>query len=120
MWVILRSRTCVTATILTCAALAHGQSETGKTALYGHVVDPAGKSIQRAVITLVETQTARQRTATSDTDGNFRFVSLEVGIYNLDAAAAGFSTSRASKVELLVGETKSITMNLAVASKILK
>ena len=116
MRVSLRSVGCATATILACAALAYGQSGTGTTALSGRVVDPDGKSIEGAVISLAETQTAQRRQATSDNEGKFRFVSLAVGIYDVEAAAAGFSTSRASKVELLVGETKSITMNLAVAS----
>ena len=45
MRVSLGSVSCATVTILTCAALAYGQAETGKTALSGRVVDPSGKSL---------------------------------------------------------------------------
>lgn len=102
--------------IVAFAAMAFGQSETGKTVLSGRVLDPTGKAVQSAVIGLIETQMGQQRKVSSDADGKFRFVSLPVGTYDIEAVATGFAISRATKVELLVGEAKSITMGLSLAS----
>ena len=102
--------------IVVFAAMAFGQSETGKTALSGRVLDPTGKAVQSAVIGLIETQMGQQRKVSSDADGKFRFVSLPVGTYDIEAVATGFAISRATKVELLVGEAKSITIGLSLAS----
>ena len=95
---------------------AFAQSETGKTALEGRILDAAGKTVGGAEITLVDTQTGQRRKTATDSDGKFRLTSLQVGTYDLTATAAGFAAARAARIPLLVGETKSLTITLQVAS----
>lgn len=92
------------------------QSETGKSALEGRVLDPSGSSVAGATVTISETQTGMRRQTSTDSDGKFRFSALSVGSYNVGATATGFSTARANAIELAVGQTKSLNVGLAVGA----
>ncbi|MBY0503385.1 MAG: carboxypeptidase regulatory-like domain-containing protein [Bryobacteraceae bacterium] len=101
-----------------CAALAvFGQSETGKSALEGRVLDPAGSVISNVAVTIRHTRTGQKRQAISNRDGQFRAGALTVGTYVLETNHAGFAASRTNEIELLVGETKSVTLTLSVAAQ---
>jgi hypothetical protein len=56
----------------------HAQSA-GTGALTGSVTDPSGASIPNATVTLTNTQTNQVRTATSGTDGSYRFTLIPPG-----------------------------------------
>src|SRR5882724_7334841 len=78
------------------------QSGTGKSALEGRILDPAGKAVAGVNVTIVETQTARRRSAITDNDGEFRFGALDVGVYSLEATATGFANAHTNSIELPV------------------
>ena len=101
---------------LLAGSIAFAQSETGKSALEGRVFDPSGKAIESAQITVTSVQTGLRRKALSSIDGDFRVGALPVGVYSLEAAAPGFGQARAAAIELLVGETKSVTLTLPIES----
>src|SRR5947207_15093535 len=100
-------RTAVLCLFLTASSLV-AQSETGLAALQGTVSDPSGKSVASAALTLRETQTGLQRALKTNADGTFKASSLPVGLYTLEAAAAGFGTARVEGIALTVGETKTV------------
>jgi hypothetical protein len=60
------------------AALMRAQVETGKTALLGRVLDPAGQALAAAEISLLDLQTGQRWRVTSDTEGKFRPLSPNV------------------------------------------
>src|SRR5262245_9662565 len=101
-------------TVLLCliaAALGlEAQSEAGGAALQGTVMDPSGKSVESAVITIKETQTGLQRSVKTNAEGVYRAGSLPVGIYTATAAATGFANASAGNIALTVGETKTVNL----------
>ncbi|MEQ1947267.1 MAG: carboxypeptidase regulatory-like domain-containing protein [Bryobacteraceae bacterium] len=104
------------AALLCFAAAIQAQSESGRAAIQGSVLDPSGKSIANAEITLRQPETGFVRKGTSNADGEFRAQALPVGEYTIEATAPGFGVARAERVMLLVGETKTVNLPLAVSS----
>jgi hypothetical protein len=104
------------AALLIVSACAFAQSEAGKAAIEGQVLDPTGQTVKAAAVTATETQTGLHRKVESDGEGKFRFSALPVGIYNLEATASGFSTARAEAISLLVGQTRVVSIGLSIAS----
>src|SRR5258705_6515691 len=56
----------------------------------GTVVDSSGAVLPGATVTIVQDQTKLTRSATTDKDGAFLFVSLPVGTYTVSAELFGF------------------------------
>ncbi len=104
--------------ILVCfipAALL-AQSESGRAAIEGNILDSAGQAMASASIKARETQTGLVRTASTNREGQFRLGALPVGIYRIEASAAGFGTAVVEDLPLVVGETKSVNLTLQVAA----
>ena len=102
--------------LLVGANLIFAQSESGRAILEGSVSDATKKVIAGASIAIRETQTGLGRETQTDADGQFRAAALPVGTYTVEAAAPGFGASRIENLTLTVGETKSLTITLQVAS----
>lgn len=56
----------------------------------GTVTDPSGAAIPGATVSLISKSSGANKTAVSDTRGEYRFPLLEPGDYNLSISAAGF------------------------------
>jgi len=97
-------------------AAAWAQSDTGKATLEGRVLDPSGNTIPNVEVSARATQTGLQRKVSTDAEGKFRLAALQVGSYDLEATAAGFAAARLDRVELLVGQTRSVNIVLTLAS----
>ena len=74
------------------------------------MLDPSGKSIEGAQITVAETQTGLVRKAVSGAQREFRVAALPVGLYTIEATATGFGTSRVVDVTATVGEPKAVNI----------
>ena len=115
-----KSRMKITCTVLLCAgllsALAMAQSEAGRAALGGRIVDPSGRTVSAASVTVIGKQTGVRRRTVTDGDGTFRVGALDVGVYHIEATAAGFGTFRSSDIQVNVGETRFVAISLEVAS----
>ncbi len=81
----------------------------------GTVVDPKGSVIPSATITLVNTATGVQQTATSNESGVYRFASLAPGTYTVTGTAQGFSTAVVS-FTLETDQVRDVPLSLAVAA----
>lgn len=92
------------------------QSETGRAALEGRILDQSGQSVNVADVSVLETQTGFRRKTTTTSDGKFRFSALPVGLYDVAATASGFGETRGARIEASVGETRSIVITLSVAA----
>ncbi len=66
---------------------AHAQPLAGVVA--GVVKDSDGKPLSRASVLLVQSETGRQRTATTDSEGEFTIASLPPGEYRIEAGMEG-------------------------------
>ncbi|MBK9154042.1 MAG: carboxypeptidase regulatory-like domain-containing protein [Chloracidobacterium sp.] len=78
----------------------------GSTAeIRGRVVDPNGAVVRGATITLTDPARGFSRTANSDENGEYRFLSLTPGVYQIKVEASGFSTQVKNSVQVTVGQT---------------
>src|ERR1035437_10957105 len=61
--------------------------------IQGTVQDPAGAVVPNAKVQLKNTETSVVASTTSDAEGNYRFVSLAPGSYQINVDAGGFNTT---------------------------
>src|SRR5438876_7184952 len=69
---------------------ATAQTSTGT--ISGTVVDPAGRVIPGASLTLMNEKTGESRKISSNASGEFSFLTLQPGTYTVKAEQQGFST----------------------------
>ena len=91
------------------------QSVSGNIA--GTVVDKAGASIPKATVTAVNTATGLSKTLEANEAGEFLFVDLPPGNYNVTAVAGGFAKGTISNFPVQLNRTNSIRVVLDVASQ---
>jgi len=71
----------------------------------GRVTDPNGAVVRGATVTVTDAERGSSRTATTDEEGEYRFLSLTPGTYQLRIEAGGFSTQVKNGVRVTVGQT---------------
>jgi hypothetical protein len=82
----------------------------------GIIFDPNGVVIPRAYVSVINTESAEQRSTISDGRGEYRFTELEAGFYNLRIQVPGFSTSEVSNISLRANEEDRIDQTLSIAA----
>jgi hypothetical protein len=95
------------------AVAARAQFDTAT--VLGTVTDPSGAVVPRAQVVLHNTATDAQFTAATDDRGEFRFVGVSVGPYQLKATAQNFQPAAAS-FDLTVGARQRVDLKLLVAT----
>jgi outer membrane receptor protein involved in Fe transport len=100
--------------VLLLTSPARAQVTTG--AIVGTVTDSSGAAIPNAVVTIVNTQTAIKRNATSSGLGEFGVNLLEPGNYNVTVTAAGFKKFEVTGLTLDVGRTERVTAALTLGA----
>ncbi len=95
------------------AAFARAQFDTAT--VLGTVTDPTGAVVSHCQVALHNTATGALATATTDDRGEFRFVDVSIGHYELKVTAQGFQAAEA-KFELTVGARQRVDMPLRVAT----
>ena len=83
--------------------------------IQGVVQDQTGASVSSASVELVNTATGALTTTTTDTSGNYRFVSLAPGDYKITVQAQGFAKTEA-KITLLTEHNLNVPISLRVGS----
>ncbi len=89
----------------------------GTGALTGTVTDPSGAAVPNVTVTLTNADTNQSRTATTGTDGAYKFTLLPPGTYRVRFAAAGFKTSDVGGVVINVTETPVLDRALDVGAQ---
>lgn len=102
--------------ILSFAVAAFAQEQTGNITV--SLKDEQGKVIPGASLTIVsKTGIGYKRTAVANEDGEFTFTNLAPGTYSVTSeATAGFGSSTANNIEVLVGKTSSVTITAKAGS----
>jgi len=104
----------VLAILLVCA-LTLGVQRAAADELYAHirgvVTDSTGAPMPGAEVKVTNVATGATQQVVSDSDGDFEFVKLRPGIYNLAATKSGFKTFRVDKIE--VGVNRTYVQNIA-------
>ena len=97
-----------------CVA-SYGQSTFGT--VLGTVKDPSGSAVPRATVELLNTGTNVTRSATTSDAGNYQFVNVEIGTYQLKVAAAGFQTVEFTGIDMAARDTKRFDADMKLASQ---
>lgn len=100
--------------LLSLAAAAAAQAGGSTSEIRGRIADPNGAVVRGANITLTDTARGVSRTATSDEQGQYRFLSLTPGVYQLRVEATGFSTQVKNGVQVTVGQTADQDFSLKI------
>jgi hypothetical protein len=82
---------------------AHAQSAEGT--ILGHVTDPSGAVVPGADVVITNVDTNMKFTAKTSSVGDYLFVNVTPGKYNIEVAEAGFKGSHANNVQLDVQAT---------------
>jgi len=99
--------------VVVLAASARAQFDTAT--VLGTVTDPSAAVIPHCQVALHNIATGALATATTDGRGEFRFVDISVGSYELKVTARGFQPA-AAKFELTVGAHQRVDVQLRVAT----
>src|SRR5262245_23459318 len=96
------------------AALATAQLPTGS--ILGTAKDATGAVIPGVEVTVRSTETGATRTTLSGEQGQYRFVALPVGGYEVRAELAGFQTQVRNGVTLAVGQDATLNFVMEVGT----
>src|SRR5215469_18509675 len=78
------------------AHFAAAQADLGS--LGGSITDPTSGAVTGAKVTVTSAGTGAQRTAVTDSSGNYLFSSLTIGAYNVTVDQAGFQRATGSVI----------------------
>ncbi len=95
------------------AAVCHASSSTGS--IMGTIVDQGGTALAQATVELRNRDTGVVRTATVDRSGNYSFVLLPPGTYDVIVHMQGFRDGAYSGIQVDVDEVRRADLTLEVA-----
>jgi hypothetical protein len=92
---------------------AAAQQTTGN--IQGRITDAQKAAVPGVTVTVKNAATGYSRSEVSDTEGAYRLASLPIGTYELRAELSGFNPYDAKSVEVNVGLTTDVNIDLKVA-----
>ena len=98
------------------SSAARGQGVGNSANISGTVTDPTGAGVPNATVLAVETDRGIQHTATTDSDGLYRFTGLPPATYDLTVRHAGFNSQIQKNVVLSVGQNLILDFHLKIAA----
>ena len=111
---------CLFAILLASSSLCYGQDVSGMT---GEVTDPSGATLSGATVTLTNAATGTKFTATTNSQGVYRFSEIPPGQgYEATFAASGFSAVEVKNIYLTVAtiRTQNATLKVGAQAKRLR
>lgn len=94
-------------------AFAQGVGSSGR--IHGTVTDASGAVLPHVSVTITDPQTGFQRSATTDSSGQFQTTGLPPATYTLTAQHAGFGTEIRRGLTVGVGQTVDVDFQLKVS-----
>src|ERR1700728_3158378 len=104
----------LTACVVSSGLRAVGQSTFG--AIVGTVKDQSGSVVPGATVNLVNTGSSATRSVTTSAAGNYEFLNLDAGTYQVSIQASGFKDVVFDHLVLQARDTQRIDANLAIGS----
>ena len=100
-------------TLFAFASVIYGQSST-TAQVSGTVTDSTDAVVPKAKVTLMSVETGAIRDALTDDSGEFRFVAVIPGTYDIKVEKDGFGTQSRRNVAITVGSAHEVPFRLAV------
>ena len=91
-------------------------AQTGSAALGGRVSDASGAALPGVTVTATHNATGLSRSVVTGSDGSYRFPSLPVGTYTVNADLSGFSSVTTRNVEPIVAQERELNVTLTQAA----
>src|SRR4051794_2043465 len=91
-------------------------AQIGTSTMTGRLTDSSNAVVPGAMVTVVQTGTNFTFNTTTNSDGLFRVLSLNPGMYRITAEAPGFKKSVRDEVELRTGDTLAVDFVLQVGN----
>jgi hypothetical protein len=91
-------------------------AQTGTSSVRGTVVDPQGKVVSGATVTLTNTETNTTRNQTTSDSGIFVFELVPPGPYRVDVEVSGFKKGVITNVQALVAKATEVNVQLEVGA----
>ncbi|MBO0910761.1 MAG: TonB-dependent receptor [Acidobacteria bacterium] len=91
-------------------------AQSGTTALRGTVTDPSLAVLSGAQVILSSPERGFKRTVTTDSAGNYEFLQLQPGTYQLTVEMSGFRKMERKQIQLLVDTPATVNMKLDVGT----
>jgi len=105
------------AIMLLCGTAAiFAQAQVSTADLNGTVVDPNGASVVGATVTAKSNSTGIIRTVTTNDSGEYSFIGLQPGDYEITAESTSFKKTVVSPVKLTVGQAASLEIKLELGT----
>jgi hypothetical protein len=104
----------ITACVISSGLPAFGQSTFGS--IVGTVKDQSGSVVPGATVTLVNAGSAASKTATTSGSGNYEFLNLDAGNYQVSIQAAGFKDVVFDHLVLQARDVQRIDATMAIGS----
>lgn len=82
------------------------------TSVRGTVTDPSGSAVVGANVTIANSESKTERTATTGTQGEYQFLFLSPGTYTLKVSATGFASYEQTGLQLLVNTPATTNIQL--------
>src|SRR5262249_43981651 len=96
--------------LMVTAATAVAQFDTA--VVLGAVRDPNGAVVPKATGTLKNLATGGTATEQTDNDGNFQFINVKIGAYQVTAEAQGFARAVAENIQVTVNARQRVDLAL--------
>src|SRR5437763_12583115 len=112
--VVLTVTRCLVLLTLCASPFTFASAQTATATLSGTVLDQNGAVVPAAKITVTETATGVQRTATTNDQGYFSIPLLKASNYLLQVEHPGFMTAEVKDVVLNVGDQRSLRIQMKV------
>src|ERR1700741_4203659 len=100
--------------LLAISAIVFAQS--GTTSLRGTVTDPSRAVVSGANVNLANLERGFTRTVTTGYSGNYEFLQLQPGVYQLTVEVAGFRKAEQKHVQLMVDTPATMNVKLEVGT----
>ena len=97
-------------------AVSGALAQINRANLNGTVTDPSGASIPNALVEVVAPETGFKRQTTTGSSGVYSVSSLPTGMYDLTVSGKGFKTFEEKGIELSVGQTRTVNVQLVVGA----
>src|SRR5205807_9414767 len=118
----LRTFAILAAALLILASGGTVWSQTVQGVITGTITDPTGAVVPGATVTITNVGTNASQSATTGSDGSYRFPLVPPGAYTIEVKAANFAVVRASGIVVEASQTIpfSVKLELAKASQVIE